>query len=59
MRSESNEISDEQLSDAWMGGKVQDFINEVADFYVEQGQLSTRLDDYGSTIDTGFMEKVE
>ncbi|MBZ8132731.1 ABC transporter substrate-binding protein [Afifella sp. IM 167] len=50
---------DEQLSEAWMGGKVQEFINEVADFYVEQGQLSSRLDDYSSTIDTSFMEKVE
>ncbi|MCB2009844.1 MAG: ABC transporter substrate-binding protein [Geminicoccaceae bacterium] len=50
---------DEQLSDAWMGGTVQEFINEVAAFYVEQGQLDEALDDYGPTIDTSFMEQVQ
>ncbi|MCB1969567.1 MAG: ABC transporter substrate-binding protein [Geminicoccaceae bacterium] len=50
---------DEQLSEAWMGGTVQSFINEVAAFYVEQGQLDHALDDYGPTIDTSFMEQVE
>lgn len=50
---------DEQLSDAWMGGTVQTFINEVAAFYVEQGQLDKALDDYGHTIDTQFMEQVK
>ncbi len=50
---------DEQLSDAWMGGTVQTFINEVAAFYVEQGQLDKALDDYGPTIDTSFMEAVK
>ena len=49
---------DEQLSDAWMGGTVQTFINEVAAFYVEQGELDSALDDYGPTIDTSFMEAV-
>ena len=50
---------DEQLSDAWMGGTVQNFINEVAAFYVEQGELDSALDDYGPTIDTSFMEAVQ
>lgn len=50
---------DEQLSKDWMGGTVQSFINEVADFYLEQGQLDKKLTDYGATIDTSFMEKVK
>lgn len=50
---------DEQLSEAWMGGTVQNFINEVAAFYVEQGQLDSALDDYGPTIDASFMQKVK
>lgn len=50
---------DEQLSDAWMGGTVQNFINEVAAFYVEQGQLDKALDDYSHTIDTQFMSQVK
>jgi taurine transport system substrate-binding protein len=50
---------DEQLSDAWMGGTVQTFINEVAAFYVEQGELDSALDDYGPSIDTSFMEAVQ
>ena len=49
---------DEQLSDAWMGGTVQTFINQVAAFYVEQGQLDEALDDYGHAIDTQFMSQV-
>ena len=32
----------EQKSDAWMGGTVQVFTKEVADFFVEQGQLDGR-----------------
>ncbi|MGI9507041.1 MAG: ABC transporter substrate-binding protein [Geminicoccaceae bacterium] len=50
---------DEQLSEDWMGGTVQTFINEVAAFYVEQGELDSALDDYGPTIDTSFMEAVQ
>ena len=50
---------DEQLSEDWMGGTVQNFINEVAAFYVEQGELDSALDDYGPSIDTSFMEAVQ
>ncbi len=49
---------DAQLSDAWMGRTVQEFINQVVAFYVEQGQLDRALPDYGPTIDTQFMEAV-
>ena len=50
---------DEQLSDAWMGRTVQEFVNEVANFYVEEGSLPKALDDYGPTIDDSFMRKVK
>ena len=49
---------DEQLSEAWMGGTVEAFVNEVANFYVNEGSLPKALDDYGPTIDDSFMRKV-
>ena len=48
-----------QLSEAWMGGTVQTFVKEVADFFVEQGELEAALDDYSPFIDTSFLEAVE
>lgn len=48
--------AEEQLSEAWMGGAVQNFVQEVAEFFVEQGELEAALDDYGPTIDTSFLE---
>ena len=38
---------DQQASEAWLGGTVQTFMKQVADFFVEQGQLDAALDDYG------------
>lgn len=51
--------AEEQLSDTWMGGTVQQFTKEVADFFVAQGELDSALDDYGSVINTSFLEEVE
>ena len=50
--------ANEQLSDAWFGGTVQNFVTEVANFFVEQGELEAALDDYGPTINTSFLESV-
>lgn len=50
---------DDQLSETWMGGTVQSFTKEVADFYVKLGQMPKALDDYGPTIDTSFYENVK
>lgn len=50
---------DEQLSAEWMGGTVQRFTKEVADFFVEQGELPSALDDYGSVIDASFLERAK
>ena len=45
----------EQMSDAWMGGTVQAFTKQVADFFVEQGQLDRALDSYDFAIDASFL----
>lgn len=50
--------AEEQLSEAWMGGTVQNFVQEVAEFFVEQGELEAALDDYAPFIDTSFLEQV-
>lgn len=50
---------DEQLSEAWMGGTVEEFVNEVANFYVKEGSLPEALADYAPTIDDSFMRQVK
>ena len=45
----------DQKSDAWMGGTVQAFTKEVADFFAEQGQLDRALDSYDFAIDPSFL----
>ncbi len=47
---------EEQLGDAWLGGDVPTFMNEVADLFVAEGSLEGKLDDYAATIDTSFLE---
>ena len=51
--------AEEQLSDAWMGGAVQEFMKEVADFFVEQGELEEALADYDAVVNTSFLENVD
>ena len=46
----------EQTTAAWMNGTVQKFMKNVADFYVQQKQLDKALDDYGGTVDAGFLK---
>ena len=45
----------DQKSEAWMGGTVQAFTKQVADFFVEQGQLDHALDSYDFAIDASFL----
>ena len=45
----------DQKSDAWMGGTVQAFTKQVADFFVAQGQLDRSLDSYDFAIDASFL----
>ncbi len=47
-----------QLSDSWFGNDVPTFMNEVADLFVAEGALESKLDDYSETIDTSFLEKM-
>ena len=45
----------DQKSDAWMGATVQAFTKEVADFFVEQGQLERALDSYDFAVDASYL----
>ncbi len=45
----------EQKSGAWMGGGIEQIAGEVARFFVEQGQLDRKLDDYGFAINSNFL----
>ena len=47
--------ADAQKSDAWLGGTVQAFTKEVADFFVMQGQLERALDSYDFAVDAGYL----
>jgi taurine transport system substrate-binding protein len=47
--------AEEQKSEAWMGGTVQDFTKQVADFFVEQGQLDRALDSYDFAVDPSYL----
>ena len=45
----------DQKSGAWLGGTVQQFTKEVADFFVKQGQLDRALDSYDFAIDGSYL----
>jgi taurine transport system substrate-binding protein len=47
--------AEDQKSDKWLGGTVQDFTKQVADFFVEQGQLDRALDSYEFAVDPGYL----
>ena len=46
---------DEQKGDSWFGNDVPEFMNQVADLFVAEGALESKLDDYAATIDTSFL----
>ena len=43
---------DDQLSDKWFGGDSQTFLKEVADFFVETGNIPSARDSYDGAVDT-------
>lgn len=45
---------DEQLTEPWLQGGVQDFVKEVADFFVDQGVIDQGLDDYSTFVDSSY-----
>ncbi|OMH29147.1 ABC transporter substrate-binding protein [Motiliproteus sp. MSK22-1] len=51
-------LKDAQLSTNWLGGTVQSFTKEVADFFVLHKQIPKALPDYSQYIDSRFYEKV-
>ncbi|MXZ78311.1 MAG: hypothetical protein F4Z06_08560 [Acidimicrobiia bacterium] len=50
---------DVQLSQAWLGGTVQQVMKEQMDFFVAQGEIESALPSYDSFVDTSFLEAVE
>ena len=49
---------DVQLSDAWLGGTVQQVMKDQMDFFVEQGEIASALPSYDAFVDTSFLEAV-
>ena len=47
--------AEEQKSAAWMGGAVQAYIRDVAEFFAEQGQLERALKSYDFAVDPSFL----
>jgi len=47
-----------QLSDAWLGGTVQQVMKDQMDFFVEQEEIPTALDSYAPFVNTSFLEAV-
>ena len=50
---------DVQLSEAWLGGTVQQVMKDQMDFFVAQGEIASALSSYASFVDTSFLEGVE
>jgi len=52
-------LKEEQLSEAWLGKTVPEYMKQIADFYVAQKNLDKALDDYTGTIDTSYLQQVK
>lgn len=46
----------EKLSDKWLGGGLQSFLKEVADFFVSTGNIPKALDSYDGVVDASYLE---
>ena len=49
---------DAQLSEAWLGGTVQQVMKEQMDFLVAHGEIESALGSYAAFVDTSFLEAV-
>ena len=47
---------EEKLSDKWLGGGLQSFLKEVADFFVSTGNIPSALDSYDGVVDASYLE---
>ena len=52
-------LKDAQVSKEWMGGTVQQYTKEVADFFVLHKQIPKALPDYSASIDSSFYQNVK
>lgn len=49
---------EEKLSEKWLGGGVQSFLKEVADFFVSTGNIPSALPSYEAVVDASFLQAV-
>ena len=49
---------DVQLSEAWLGGTVQQVMKEHMDLFAAQGEIGSALGSYDAFVDTSFLEAV-
>ncbi len=49
---------DVQLSEAWLGGTVQQVMKDQMDFFVAQGEIASALPSYDAFVVTSFLEAV-
>ena len=50
---------DEQLSEAWLGGNAQSFMQGVAGVFAEAGSIEAALDSYEGAVDTTALEAAQ
>ena len=50
---------EDQLSETWLGGGTQDFLLEVANFFVETGNIPSARDSYEGAVNTGPLQMVQ
>lgn len=48
--------AEEQLSAEWLGGGLQDFLKNVADFFVAQGTIDSALDSYEGVVNASYLQ---
>lgn len=46
---------EEKLSDKWLGGGLQAYLKEVADFFVTTGNIPAALDSYDGAVDASYL----
>ncbi len=47
---------DDQLSDAWLGGQVQQNMTDQLDTFVELGEIDSSIGDFSGFVDTSYLE---
>jgi taurine transport system substrate-binding protein len=47
---------EQMLSAKWLGGGTQQYLKEMADFFVKQGTIPKALDSYESAVEASYLE---